>query len=123
MNYSDTQLALPLFELYDSKPKALANHSLNILRFDDRTFHDWYRFVLSFPAHLVRTYIQDFALNETTTLLDPFCGTGTTLVEAKLNNIPTVGLEANPFPHFASYLPLKKLIRALLFLLSAIIDW
>lgn len=35
-------------------------------------------------------------------MLDPFCGTGTTLVEAKLAEMKGVGLEGNPFPHFAS---------------------
>jgi hypothetical protein len=54
------------------------------------------------PPHLVRDYIRDFGLDEQSVILDPFCGTGTTLVEAKLNRIRAVGLEANPFPHFAS---------------------
>ncbi|MCZ7668096.1 MAG: site-specific DNA-methyltransferase [Chloroflexi bacterium] len=57
---------------------------------------------MSFPPHLVRDYIRDFALNENTVLLDPFCGTGTTIVESKLSHIPSIGLEANPFPYFAS---------------------
>jgi DNA modification methylase len=30
-------------------------------------------------------------------LLDPFCGTGTTLIEAKLHGIPSVGCDAHPF--------------------------
>lgn len=68
----------------------------------DRAFHDWYRFVLSYPPHLVRKYLRDFNLHESHNILDPFCGTGTTLVEAKLNNITSYGIEANPFAHFAS---------------------
>jgi len=68
----------------------------------DRRFHDWYRFVLSYPPHLVRHYIEEFQLTSNDLLLDPFCGTGTTLVEAKLNNIPSIGVEANPMVHFAS---------------------
>jgi hypothetical protein len=68
----------------------------------DRAFHDWYRFVLSFPPHLVRKYIQEFNLGNHHTVLDPFCGTGTTLVEARVNEIRAIGLEANPFPHFAA---------------------
>jgi hypothetical protein len=68
----------------------------------DRAFHDWYRFVLSFPAHLVRDYLAKFSLARSQTVLDPFCGTGTTLVEARLQQIHSLGLEANPFAHFAS---------------------
>jgi hypothetical protein len=35
-------------------------------------------------------------------VLDPFCGTGTTLVECKKLGIPSVGIEANPMAFFAS---------------------
>jgi hypothetical protein len=79
-----------------------AQHQRNKINPTDRPIHDWYRFVLSFPPHLVRKYIQEFKLDHRHTLLDPFCGTGTTLVEAKLNLIKAIGLEANPFPYFAS---------------------
>jgi DNA modification methylase len=69
---------------------------------EDRPFHDWYRFVLAYPPHLVRHYLEDFGLDRKSTVLDPFCGTGTTLVETRLNGIQAIGLEANPFPYFAS---------------------
>jgi len=68
----------------------------------DRAFHDWYRFVLSYPPQLVRKYINEFGLTSEDILLDPFCGTGTTLIEAQLQNIPSVGIEANNFVHFSS---------------------
>lgn len=68
----------------------------------DRPIHDWYRFVLSYPPHLVADYISKFGLTEEHTLLDPFCGTGTTLVEAKLREVSSIGIEANPMAHFAS---------------------
>ena len=55
----------------------------NKLYSDDTEIHDWYRFVLSYPPHLVRDYINKFKLNSKHTILDPFCGTGTTLVESK----------------------------------------
>jgi hypothetical protein len=68
----------------------------------DSPVHDWYRFVLSFPPHLVRDYINKFGLNDKSVLLDPFCGTGTTIVECKKNGIAAVGIEALPIPRFAS---------------------
>ncbi len=80
---------------------AITNNN-NSLDSADKAFHNWYRFILSYPPHLVRDYINDFDLNENATVLDPFCGTGTTIVEAKLNQIPAIGIEANPFPYFAS---------------------
>ncbi len=79
------------------------NGAANKLGTLDRPFHDWYRFVLSFPPHLVREYIKKFNLHSGIhTVLDPFCGTGTTIVEAKLLGIDCIGIEANPMAHFAS---------------------
>lgn len=71
------------------------------MRANDRAVHDWYRFVLSFPPHLVQEYVSKFQLDSRDRLLDPFCGTGTTVVEAKKLGIPSVGVEANPMAWFA----------------------
>lgn len=68
----------------------------------DRAVHDWYRFVLSFPPHLVRHYLQTFGLRPGQLVLDPFCGTGTTLVEAKRMGFESIGVEANPMAHLAA---------------------
>jgi len=35
----------------------------NKLRVEDRAAHDWYRFVLSFRPHLIRTYTERFGLS------------------------------------------------------------
>ncbi len=67
----------------------------------DYAIHEWYRFVLSFPPHLVRDYLKRFGINEKHRVLDPFCGTGTTIVECKKRNIPGVGIESNPIACFA----------------------
>ncbi len=83
-----------------TRPKT--NSSMNKLQPEDQPVHDWYRFVLSFPPHLVDDYITRFGLSNGQTLLDPFCGTGTTIVQAKMLGIPTVGIEAHPMAHFAS---------------------
>ena len=74
----------------------------NRVRSKDRAVHDWYRFVLSFPPHLVQHYLERFAISPSDTILDPFCGTGTTLVECKKSGIPSVGIESNPMARFAS---------------------
>lgn len=78
------------------------DRSKNLVRPEDRAFHDWYRFVLSYPPHLVRRYLAEFDLSRGSAVLDPFSGTGTTVIEAKLAGMVGVGLEANAFPHFAS---------------------
>ncbi len=81
---------------------ALNNHVRNKIQPDNMPVHDWYRFVLSFPPHLVKYYIEKFGLNENSIILDPFCGTGTTVVESKLSGIGAIGIEAHPMAYFAS---------------------
>jgi DNA modification methylase len=85
-------------------PKAKGNYrgDANKLMEEDRPAHDWYRFVLSYPPHLVRQYLTDFHVKPSQAVLDPFCGTGTTLVECKKLGIPSVGIEANDLAHFVS---------------------
>jgi hypothetical protein len=74
---------------------------LNRVGVSDKPVHDWYRFVLSYPPHLVREYLEKFELGPGSNVLDPFCGTGTTLVECKKLGIGSFGTEANPMAHFA----------------------
>ena len=74
----------------------------NTVKPADQAIHRWYRFVLSFPPHLVRKYLDDFNIGTDDIVLDPFCGTGTTLVECKKLGIPNIGVEAMPIMHFAS---------------------
>ena len=78
------------------------NNDNNRVRHQDRVVHEWYRFVLSFPPHLVQNYLSRFNIDQSQIVLDPFCGTGTTLVECKKGGIESVGLESNPMAFFAS---------------------
>lgn len=92
------QISLPI----GNDKARTTNGEANRLLPDDRPVHRWYRFVLSFPPHLVRDYAQRFELRPRDRVLDPFCGTGTTLVECKKLGIASVGIEAHPMAHFAS---------------------
>ena len=78
------------------------NWVANKVQDNDSAAHRWYRFVLSFPPHLVRDYLDDFGIRSGELVLDPFCGTGTTIVESKKLGISCIGLEALPMAHFAS---------------------
>jgi len=77
-------------------------YQTNKVRKEDHPFHCWYRFVLSFPPHLVKYYLERFGIDKNSLVLDPFCGTGTTLIESKLNGQHSVGIEANPIARFVT---------------------
>ncbi|MBN1311300.1 MAG: DNA methyltransferase [Anaerolineae bacterium] len=77
----------------------LANHAKQNL--NDTCVHDWYRFVLAYPDHLVSDMIDYFGIQPGQTVLDPFAGTGTTLVECKKQGIHSTGIDANPVAAFA----------------------
>jgi len=80
----------------------LSNGKRNRLLPEDEPAHSWYRFVLSFPPQLVRFYLDRFTIGSSDVVLDPFCGTGTTLVECKKLGVQSVGIEAHPMAAFAS---------------------
>ena len=67
MKPTQTQLHLPISafgaEPFEKTAKREINgRAANKLAPGDRAFHDWYRFVLSFPPHLVSNYIEDFQI-------------------------------------------------------------
>jgi hypothetical protein len=83
-------------------PAPQKNGNMNRLFPEDEEAHRWYRFVLSYPPQLVRDYLSRFGVRRGKCVLDPFCGTGTTLVECKKLRIASVGLEAHPMAVLAS---------------------
>ncbi|MFQ5980024.1 MAG: hypothetical protein ACE5OZ_17975 [Candidatus Heimdallarchaeota archaeon] len=64
--------------------------------------HSWYYFTLGFSPSFVDYVIRSKSIAQEETIFDPFVGTGTTLIEAKLNGIRAFGLDANDFMVFAA---------------------
>ena len=78
-----------------SRPVELkpSNHFANKVGLGDRAAHEWYRFILSFPPHLVRDYLRRFDVGKKQLVLDPFCGTATTMVAALKHGRNSIGVE------------------------------
>lgn len=64
--------------------------------------YDWYIMPEAYSAPLVYSAIEEFGVAAGGTVLDPFCGTGTTLVASRLAGRNAVGIEVNPFLCMAS---------------------
>jgi hypothetical protein len=64
--------------------------------------HGWYRCVHGFADHLVGMLLDKFGIHPGEKVFDPFCGTGTTLVECIKRGIYSVGIDANPASCFVS---------------------
>ncbi len=76
--------------------------SLNSSKAPERGLcHRWYRSVLAFPDHLVADLLPANKPGSTV-VLDPFVGTGTTAVEAKLRGFQALAVDAVPFFSFVT---------------------
>ena len=64
--------------------------------------HNWYRFRLGFSDHLVADLLTEFGASGKSRVLDPFCGTGTVLVESMKQGFDCIGIDANPASFFAA---------------------
>lgn len=64
--------------------------------------HGWHRYVGRFPSHLVRALLNHFNVKAGDIVLDPFVGSGTTLVESRLLGLKSVGIEVCPLSSLIS---------------------
>ncbi len=64
--------------------------------------HDWYRTIWGYSDHLVGMLLEEFASTASARVLDPFCGSGTTLVECMKQGVDSAGIDANPVSCFAA---------------------
>lgn len=59
--------------------------------------HRWFKYPAGYSYRLVDEKIRHYGLTNRHLLLDPFVGCGTSCVEAKRNNVNSLGIEAHPF--------------------------
>ena len=63
--------------------------------------HDIHLYPARLNLHVARRLIKMYGKNAKN-MLDPYCGSGTTLVEAKLAGIDSHGFDINPFARLLS---------------------
>jgi len=83
-------------------PSFIDNDSLGYLNNSKRMVHRWSDFLEDYPPSLVWDKINEYGVTSANTVLDPFMGSGTTLVTAKLRNINAIGIDVNPVANFVT---------------------
>jgi len=88
INQIDEPMAeqLPLFQEYNSISDLNRNNVI----------HRWYDYLEDFPFSLLEDSIKKYNLKKGNIALDPFCGSGTTLVSSNLFGLNAIGIDANP---------------------------
>ncbi len=64
--------------------------------------HNWYKSILGYSGELVSQELDRLKIRGRKKVIDPFCGSGTTLVECMKWGIDCVGIDANPVSEFAT---------------------
>lgn len=64
--------------------------------------HRWFYYQEGYSPDLVKNIFKETKLKSNARVLDPFCGSGTTLVVAKELGYDSAGVEINPFSAFVS---------------------
>ncbi len=101
------QLQLPAIPSNDGSPSVKGNGS----GFSDPNFasnktlpvHRWVPWIAGFSSEFVKSAIEGHLHKKKGTVLDPFCGVGTTVVESILSGHNAIGFEINPYAFLASH--------------------
>ena len=72
----------------------------------DAPVHRWVPWVAGFSKHFIEDAIAAYMNGDLQTILDPFAGVGTTLVEADISGHAAIEFEINPYAAFAAQVKL-----------------
>ncbi|MDD5721099.1 MAG: DNA methyltransferase [Candidatus Pacebacteria bacterium] len=76
--------------------KSLVNYASDL----DLPIQSWYRYKEGYSIKLVDQVLTKYNVKQGDLIVDPFCGSGSTLLQAKINRCNSIGFEINPFSAF-----------------------
>ena len=74
----------------------------------EKPLQRWYRYKEGFSMELVENLIRRYNKNPNGLILDPFLGSGTTIIAANSLGLAGAGFEVNPFSYFLSKCKLRN---------------
>ena len=93
---------------YPESDKATYSSLLNFSDESDKFRQRWYRYKEGYSTKLVKKIIDDYNVENSGVILDPFLGSGSTIMAANELSLKGIGFEVNPFSFFLSSLKLKN---------------
>ena len=104
--YSNEKLRSLIYELEDkynvTDNVEFFNDLVNFSKNKNIPYHGWFKYREGFSHTLIDYLIDKNRIGDKEYVLDPFCGCGTTLVEAALNGVSGMGIDVNPMSAFVS---------------------
>lgn len=76
---------------------------VSLLNYSDdltKPLQRWFRYKEGFSINLVKQLISEYIYTSNGVILDPFLGSGSTIVAANQSGFKGIGFEVNPFSHF-----------------------
>src|SRR5690242_13987086 len=84
--------------LFESRPSVSTQTASTFIDNLKLPVHRWFRYSAGFSAEWVEAVIRENAsTGAAVRVLDPFAGSGTTLIAAEHSGVPCYGIEAHPF--------------------------
>jgi len=76
--------------------KSLVNYATDL----KSPIQRWYRYKEGYSIKLMQQIFDKYKVTKGDIILDPFCGSGSTIIQAKINGFESIGFEINPFSAF-----------------------
>lgn len=112
--------------VYPDNPNATYESILNYSTEKDNPFQRWYRYKEGFSMKFIEKIVEEYGSNDMEVLLDPFAGSGTTILAANKLGLKGIGFEVNPFSYYLMKVKQEKYseteIQEFRILFNSIID-
>ena len=100
--------------IYPESANATYSSLLNYSDDLNKPFQRWYRYKEGFSVELVEQLVREYSKHKEGIILDPFSGSGSTLLAANDMGYSGVGFEVNPFSFFLSKCKLDKYTKEII---------